>query len=247
MAQHDQAQIWSDFRVGIITFIGIVLLVLGITFAGGDKGLLFKKTSVIKARLADVGGLKTGGSVTMNGMVIGKVTNITFVDIHDNGVVPEGGGEAVARDSNVVVPEGDGKKVVEAQDKNKIEVTMEIRSDLRNRIKTDSVPAVRTQGMLGDRYIDLPSGSEKAEVLPDGKVLTGASASDFDKTLKQAIEVMSESQKMLKAINEEQGSAGKLVYDQKFYNNLTAITDQLNDLIKDFKKHPRRYIKFSLF
>ena len=223
MSQYDQAQVWSDFRVGIITFIGIVLLVLGITFAGGDKGLLFKKTSVIKARLADVGGLKKGGSVTMNGMMIGKVTNIVFTDGAND------------------------KEAVQGQDKNQIEVTMEIRSDLRNRIKTDSVPSVRTQGMLGDRYIDLPSGSKDALPLPDGKVLIGASASDFDKTLKQAIEVMSESQKMLKAINEEQGSAGKLVYDQKFYNNLTAITDQLNDLIKDFKKHPRRYIKFSLF
>ena len=223
MAQQETGQTWSNLRVGFINFVGLVLLVLGITFAGGDKGLLFKKTSAVKARLSDVGGLKKGGSVTMNGMVIGKVTNITFVEGHD------------------------GKEAVQGDAKNQIEVTMEIRSDLRNRIKTDSVPQVRTQGMLGDRYIDLPSGSESAPPLPEGKVLTGASAGDFDKTLRQAIDVMSETQTMLKAINEQQGTAGKLVYDEKFYNNLTLITDQLNDLIRDFKKHPRRYIKFSLF
>ena len=231
MAQYEKekTQVWSDFRVGIITFIGLVFLVLGITFAGGDKGLLFKKTSVVKARLADVGGLKKGGSVTMNGMVIGKVTNIIFTDGHDGVAVTAGGSKAAG------------------QEKNQIEVTMEIRSDLRSRLKMDSVPQVRTQGMLGDRYIDLPSGSESAAVLPEGRVLVGAGAGDFDKTLIQAINVMSETQKMLKAINDEQGTAGKLVYDEKFYNNLTAITDQLDDLIKDFKKNPRRYIKFSIF
>ncbi len=230
MAQYEQEQVWSDFRVGIITFIGLVFLVIGITFAGGDKGLLFKKTVAVKALLADVGGLKKGGSVTMNGMVIGKVTNITFTDGHDSTAVTAEGGKNAA-----------------GQEKNQIEVTMEIRSDLRNRIKIDSLPQVRTQGMLGDRYIDIPSGSKSAEVLPEGKMLMGATAGDFDKTLKQAIDVMSETQKMLKAINEEQGTAGKLVYDEKFYTNLTTITDELNDLIKDFKKNPRRYIKFSVF
>ena len=223
MAPYDKKQAFSDLRVGIITFIGLVCLVLGITFAGGDKGLLFKKTSLIKAQLIDVGGLKKGASVTMNGMGVGKVTNITFVKGQNNL-------EVSPRDNPP-----------------QIEVTLEVRSEVRKRIKMDSVPVIRTQGMLGDRYIEIPSGSENSEVLPDGKVLIGAAAGDFDRTLKEALEVMSETQKLLKAINAAQGTAGKFVYDEKFYNNLTLMTDQMNDLIQDFKKNPRRYIKFSLF
>lgn len=157
----------------------------------------------------------------MNGMVIGKVTNTAFMDGHETSDT--------------------------ASMTNPIEVTMEIRSDLRKKIKKDSVPVVRTQGMLGDRYIDIPPGSAAADVLGEGEILTGATAGDFDKTLKQALDVMSETQTMLKAVNEQQGTAGKLVYDEKFYNNLTAVTDQMNDLLKDFKKNPRRYIKFSVF
>ena len=223
MAQYEQDQAWSNLRIGIITFTGLVFLVLGITFAGGDKGLLFKQTSTVKARLSDVGGLKKGGSVTMNGMVIGKVAGIAFTDGQD------------------------GKEAAPESGKNQIEVTMEIRSDLRNRIKTDSVPAVRTQGMLGDRYIDIPPGTDEAGVLPEGKVLIGAAAGDFDKTLKQAMDVMGETQKLLSAINAQRGTAGKLLYDEQFYNHLLDITNELNELLKDFKKNPRRYIKFSLF
>lgn len=223
MAPYDKKQAFSDLRVGIITFIALVCLVLGITFAGGDKGLLFKKTSLIKAQLTDVGGLKKGASVTMNGMGIGKVTNITFVEKQNN------------------------LEVAAQENPPQIEVTLEVRQNVRKRIKLDSMPVVRTQGMLGDRYIEIPSGSESSEVLPDGKVLIGAAAGDFDRTLKEALDVMSETQKLLKAINEEQGTAGKLIYDEKFYNNLTAITDQMNELIIDFKKNPRRYIKFSIF
>ena len=107
MDKHEREQTLSDFRVGLITFIALIGLILGITFAGGDKGLLFKKTSAVKAHLANVGGLKKGSSVTMSGMTIGRVTDITFIG---------------------------------QSQKSQIEVTTEVRSDLRTRIKVDSIP-----------------------------------------------------------------------------------------------------------
>lgn len=214
MSQYDQARAWSDVRVGLIVFAGLLFLVLGIAFAGGDKGLIFKKTSTVKARLADIGGLKKGASVTIGGMIVGKVTDTRFA----------AGGQG-----------------------NQIEITMEIRSDMRAKIKADSLPSVRTQGMLGDRYVDISMGSERVEPLPRGSILMGTSATDFDQTLREALKVLNETEKLLKAINERQGTVGQLVYDKEFYANLTAVSNELNDLIKDFKKDPRRYIKFSVF
>ncbi len=180
MTRYNQEKAWSDFRVGLITFTALSLLILGITLVGGDKGLLFQKAAFLKAHLVDVGGLKKGSSVTMSGMVVGRVTQIRFVD--------------------------DEKT-------NQIEVTAEVRRDVRNRIKTDSVPAVRTQGMLGDRYLDISAGTETSPPLPEGHLLQGESAADFDKTLRQT----------------------------------TVVLEATEDLIKDFKKNPRRYIKFSVF
>ena len=212
MSRYNQEKAWSDFRVGAVTFVGIFLLILGVVFAGGDKGLLFQKISIVKALLPDVGGLKTGSSVTMGGMTVGRVTHVNFL----NG------------------------------SKNQIEVTMQVRSDIRQRVKGDSLPSVRTMGMLGDRYVDISMGTEKAGVLPEGAPLVGEPASDFDKALKQANEVMSETEKLLAAINEQRGTAGGLVYDEKLYATLTQIADEVRDLIKDFKKNPRRYVKLSL-
>jgi len=200
--------------VGIITFVGLFLLILGVVFAGGDKGLLFRRTATVKAHLADVGGLKKGSSVTMGGMTVGRVTDVTFVD---------------------------GEKG------NQIEVTMEVRSDVRNRIRTDSVPSVRTQGMLGDRYVDISMGSKAVALLPETTPLMGEAASDFDKTLRQATDVMSEMEKVLVAVNEQRGTAGRIVYDEALYKTLTEIANEIRELIQDFKKHPRKYIKFSLF
>ncbi len=213
MSRYNQERFWSDVRVGGITFAGLFFLVFGVVFAGGDKGLLFQKTSFVKARLTDVGGLKKGSSVTMGGMTVGRVTGIGFVN---------------------------------AELGNQIEVTLEIRSDIRKRIKADSVPSVRTQGMLGDRYIDISMTAEDGAELPDGAALVGDAASDFDKTLRQANEVLGETEKLLTAVNSQQGTAGRLVYDEMLYKTLTEISIELRDLIKDFKKHPRKYVKFSL-
>lgn len=219
MANHDRKQMLTDFRVGIITLAAIVFLILGILFAGGDKGLVFRKTSVVKARLADVGGLKKGGSVTMGGMIIGKVTDIQYID-HSN--APD-------------------------DEKNPIQVTMEIRSDMRNRIGTRTIPAVRTQGMLGDRYIDLPPARNGDPPLPEGQVLIGEQTTDFDKTLAEAIEVLNETHKVLSAVNEQRGTVGQLVHDEEFYRRLVDVVTELKDLIQDFKKNPKKYIDLSVF
>ncbi len=214
MNAYDEEKAWSDFRVGLITFFGISFLVLGVTFAGGDKGLLFQKSTTVKALLLDVNGLKKGSSASMSGMTVGKVTNITLV---------------------------------RGSQKNEVEVAMVVRRDVRERIKKDSIPAVRTQGMMGDRYVDISAGTSGSEALPDGMSLVGKETSDFDVTIRQASQVLSETEKLLSAVNQQRGTVGQFFYDERFYQNLTEITTRLNDLIEDFKKHPRRYIKFSLF
>ena len=148
MSKNENLEKWSDLRVGAIVLIAILLIVFGVSFAGGDKGLLFQKRSVVKALLPNVGGLKSGSAVTMGGMNIGRVTHLQFA-------------EASAR---------------------QVEVVMEVRQDVRSKIKTDSTPSVKTQGMLGDRYIDIAPGSETAQTLTDGGHLIGESATAFDDT-----------------------------------------------------------------
>jgi phospholipid/cholesterol/gamma-HCH transport system substrate-binding protein len=44
-----------------------------------------------------------------------------------------------------------------------------------------------------------------------------------------------------------QGSIGKLLKDDKLYNNLEGASKQLEQLLQDFKLNPKRYIHFSVF
>ncbi|MFI3281830.1 MAG: MlaD family protein [Rikenellaceae bacterium] len=48
-------------------------------------------------------------------------------------------------------------------------------------------------------------------------------------------------------INAAEGSAGKLINDEQLYENLSAVSGSLNELIIDLQANPKRYVHFSLF
>jgi len=52
---------------------------------------------------------------------------------------------------------------------------------------------------------------------------------------------------LLGNLNDGKGSAGQLVTNDTLYNNLSASLESLNELLKDMKANPKRYVHFSLF
>ena len=64
---------------------------------------------------------------------------------------------------------------------------------------------------------------------------------EFDQ-LANSIKTLSEELfKTTKAINNKDGSLGMLVYDDSLYVNLNSTVNQLDNLLKDIEKYPRRY------
>ncbi|MDR1740065.1 MAG: MlaD family protein [Bacteroidales bacterium] len=51
----------------------------------------------------------------------------------------------------------------------------------------------------------------------------------------------------LEKINKGEGTAGKLISDEKLYNNLEQATGELNSLLKDLQENPGRYVHISVF
>ncbi|NJB83934.1 MlaD family protein [Wenyingzhuangia aestuarii] len=43
------------------------------------------------------------------------------------------------------------------------------------------------------------------------------------------------------------GTIGKLAKDESLYNNLEAASKELEELLRDMKEHPKRFVHFSLF
>jgi phospholipid/cholesterol/gamma-HCH transport system substrate-binding protein len=55
-------------------------------------------------------------------------------------------------------------------------------------------------------------------------------------------ETSGELNKTLKAINQSKGTAGKLIHDDKLYNNLNKTLADLDSILVDFQARPKRYI-----
>ncbi|AUC86525.1 MCE family protein [Polaribacter sp. ALD11] len=79
------------------------------------------------------------------------------------------------------------------------------------------------------------------------KVSDSLNAVDFNKIISKAEEAVSNFNEMSKKINSGDGTIGKLINDKRMYDNLEAATRELEELLRDIKLNPKRYIHFSIF
>ena len=69
------------------------------------------------------------------------------------------------------------------------------------------------------------------------------SESNLDETIKSLETTLNSFNSMLTAMDNGEGTMGKLLKDEELYNNLTGATSELEALLKDIKLHPKRYTR----
>ncbi len=69
----------------------------------------------------------------------------------------------------------------------------------------------------------------------------------LSETVNKANASMANINKLLTQINEGQGTLGKLAKNDSLYNNLNRFSSNLDSLMVDFRKRPKRYVHFSVF
>ena len=52
---------------------------------------------------------------------------------------------------------------------------------------------------------------------------------------------------LLKGIDSGKGSLGKFINDDAMYTNLTNVSKELEQLLREMKLNPKRFVHFSLF
>ncbi|MCU0327536.1 MAG: MlaD family protein [Chitinophagales bacterium] len=70
---------------------------------------------------------------------------------------------------------------------------------------------------------------------------------DLEKTLTKLNTNLDDFNKIVKDVNQGKGNMGKLLKDEKLYDNLNGTINSANLLLDDMKANPNRYIHFSVF
>src|SRR5262252_7210382 len=203
---------WAELRVGLFVLVGLAVLAAGIFYVTG-AGILGPKYR-IKTFLPEVSGLAKGASVKLDGVEIGNVETIKFV------------------------PRVAGKPV----DKNKnVEVDMRIDRRYQNDILTDSVASLVTEGLLGNRYVNITRGLTGTPI-PDSGVIPGAEEKAMAEVVERSAEVLgnlealsTDVRDLIKGVQQGRGSLGKLLTDEQAYRHLNNILAKSEAMVTDIQ------------
>ena len=103
-----------------------------------------------------------------------------------------------------------------------IQVLVNVLGEATPRIRDNSVATIRTFGLLGDRYIELSSGSPDAAPLPPGSLISSIDPVDYEAVLGQSgdivtnvVEVTASLRVVLQAIERGEGLLGAMVRNRE--------------------------------
>lgn len=87
-----------------------------------------------------------------------------------------------------------------------------------------------------------------AQIISNTKEMTAQMKNaDLSKSMNKMNQSMDELNKLMADINKGKGSLGKLMKDEELYNKLTSTSKSADELLKDMKENPKRYVHFSVF
>lgn len=70
---------------------------------------------------------------------------------------------------------------------------------------------------------------------------------NFNKSVRSLENSLAKVNKLMTEVESGKGTLGKLMKDEKVYDNLEGASRELEQLLSDLKRNPKRYVHFSLF
>ncbi len=162
---------------------------------------------------------------------------------HVGGLVP---GAAVWL-NGVVVGAVDGVELPTDPNQGEIVVRFRIRAGLAERVRADSTVRIRTLGLLGDRYLEISSGSPSKPVLPPGSVILGVEPTDVAQVLSRGGDAMtnvlaisSSLRHILERVERGEGILGELTTSpesgRQVVARLASVLDQMDVLLQGVRQ-----------
>jgi phospholipid/cholesterol/gamma-HCH transport system substrate-binding protein len=131
----------------------------------------------------------------------------------------------------------------------KMTVTMDLDKATRDVLKKDSVASIKSEGLIGDKYVEISFGSDNADPLKDGDTIPSEAPLDVSNLVKKADQLLDTAQgavadlngtasnlKSISAkINDGKGTVGALINDKTIYQKATAGATALDEDMQALK------------
>jgi phospholipid/cholesterol/gamma-HCH transport system substrate-binding protein len=162
--------------------------------------------------LPEVSDLAQGAPVRVDGVEVGNVESIRLVSRTP--------GHPVEKNRN-------------------IEVVMRIDRRFQNDILTDSTASLVTEGLLGNRVVNITRGFTGVP-LKEGQEVKGVEEKAIKEVVERSADVLAnlqalsdEANDLLAGVQQGRGTLGKLLTDDQAYKNLNSILTKTNQVVSD--------------
>jgi phospholipid/cholesterol/gamma-HCH transport system substrate-binding protein len=258
-----------EIKVGIFVILGAIVLIFGYLWL---KQANLKRTGyILSIHFNNAAGLKKGDPVRVRGVDVGRVVSIELAQEHvlcdcyiQERITVKKDAAAAIKDVALI----SGTKYIELT----VGIEKEV-FDITKPLEGEGTSAF-SLGELGDilepirRIAEKLSKGELDETLENINVASRELAGlvrenrpgirrtvrEAEKDLKRIVEVADNLDKnldllhnALTQINKGKGTMGKLMKDEKMYDELEKTLKETKALIKDIKENPKRYIHIRLF
>jgi phospholipid/cholesterol/gamma-HCH transport system substrate-binding protein len=109
---------------------------------------------------------------------------------------------------------------------NEVQMDLEVNREALKKIGPDSIIAVKTRGLMGEKYVDITPSKTYTEV--PYKRLYGTPVPKLDDVVQKAGTTFDSLNGIIGRMGKGEGSLGKLLNDPKLYDNITRLTFELN-------------------
>ncbi len=125
---------------------------------------------------------------------------------------------------DIALPKRPGDKVI---------IAVDLKSGTQNIVKKDSTAAIKSEGLLGSKYVEVSFGSSAAGKLQDGDTIASEPPLDISDLIETSGEVLDSARSAMQnvesitlKIDQGEGTIGSLINDKRMYNQATAATAQ---------------------
>ncbi len=138
--------------------------------------------------------------------------------------------------------------IIVADTAGNVEVTMSLRDNIRQFIRTDTRASIETEGLVGNKVVVLEMGSSAFPAVSNGGTIQGKDPLSFSAIIDETTGIMEYTKiltenlsEVIAKVNRGEGTIGKLLTDDALYNqtvkitrsadmSLVAITERLDEL-----------------